>query len=87
MPRTVDYTLPFGTFGGLGAQGFQLTAAHVTAATPEPLAQLASAGIVSHSPVRVTAAAFEAVFCSTTATTRTMVMPLTCRRMIGTASP
>jgi predicted AlkP superfamily pyrophosphatase or phosphodiesterase len=65
--RTVDYTVPFGAFGGLSARGFAKTAADfVPNATVA--AQLAAAGLKSYSPVRV--ATVETVFCaSTTAST------------------
>ena len=67
--RTVDYTVPFGAFGGLGAQGFILTAANFghDAAIES---QLAAAGHPSFSPVQVTNVPFETVFCApaTTAT-------------------
>jgi predicted AlkP superfamily pyrophosphatase or phosphodiesterase len=68
--RTVDYTVPFGAFGGLGAQGFTLTAASFTAAGPALVGQLAAAGRVSYSPVQVTTNPLETVFCApaTTAT-------------------
>src|SRR5262245_56263237 len=59
--RTTDYTVPFGAFGGLGAQGFQLTAASF-AADPAVAGQLAAAGHQSHSPVLV--APVETVFCA-----------------------
>src|SRR5262249_51380212 len=62
--RTTDYTVPFGAFGGLGAQGFELTAASFVAADPTLTGQLAAAGHVSQSPVRVTAAPVETVFCA-----------------------
>lgn len=64
--RTVDYTVPFGAFGGLSAQGFDLTgAAFTTDATIE--AQLAAAGHPSYSPVKT--AAVETVFCAPDAST------------------
>src|SRR5499433_589333 len=57
MPiRTTDYTVPFGAFGGLGAQGFQLTLASFVNADATLTSQLLAAGHVSHSPVLVTAA-------------------------------
>jgi predicted AlkP superfamily pyrophosphatase or phosphodiesterase len=59
--RTVDYTVPFGAFGGLGAQGFDLAGAAFTA-NAGIQSQLASAGHPSYSPVQV--AAVETVFCS-----------------------
>jgi len=49
--RTVDVTVPFGAFGGIGAQGFTLVAADFSAAPPPTLAQLAAAGRASFSPV------------------------------------
>jgi predicted AlkP superfamily pyrophosphatase or phosphodiesterase len=65
--RVVDYTVPFGAFGGLSARGFALNAGDFTAAGPSIVSQLAAAGRVSHSPVRVTAP-LETVFCSPTTT-------------------
>jgi hypothetical protein len=49
--RTVDFTVPFGAFGGLGAQGFTLAAADFSAAPATTTAQLAAAGRTSFSPV------------------------------------
>ena len=68
--RTVDYTVPFGAFGGLGAQGFALTGAAFGPAPAALAAQLAAAGHPSFSPVRVTTAPVETIFCApaTTAT-------------------
>ena len=68
--RTTDYTLPFGAFGGLGAQGFSLNAGSFVAADATLNGQLAAAGRVSFSPVQVTSAPVETVFCApaTTAT-------------------
>jgi len=65
--RVVDYTVPFGAFGGLGARGFALTAGSFAPAAPALVAQLAAAGHLSNSPVRVTAP-LETVFCSPTPT-------------------
>ena len=62
--RTNDYTVPFGAFGGLGAQGHTLTAASFTAAGEPLLSQLAAAGLVSFAPIRVTIAPIETVFCA-----------------------
>jgi predicted AlkP superfamily pyrophosphatase or phosphodiesterase len=62
--RTTDYTVPFGAFGGLGAQGFVLAAGSFVAADAALVAQLAAAGKASFSPVRV--AVVETVFCSPT---------------------
>ncbi len=60
--RTVDFTVPFGAFGGVGAQGFNLTQADFTAAPATVLAQLQAAGKASYSPVqqRVTPETFTA---------------------------
>ena len=65
--RTVDYTVPFGAFGGLGAQGFILTSANFA---PDAAieSQLAAAGHRSFSPVQVTTAPFETLFCAPAAT-------------------
>src|SRR5262249_47316636 len=49
--RTVDYTVPFGEFGGVGAQGFTLTAAAFSAAPALTVTQLNAAGHPSFSPV------------------------------------
>ena len=66
--RTVDYTVPFGAFGGLGAQGFTLTSAGFAVAAQALVDQLAAAGRVSFSLVQVSTV--ETVFCApaTTAT-------------------
>jgi predicted AlkP superfamily pyrophosphatase or phosphodiesterase len=50
--RTVDFTVPFGAFGGIGAQGFSLTQADFTAAPATIVSQLQAAGKVSYSPVQ-----------------------------------
>ncbi len=65
--RTVDYTVPFGAFGGLGAQGFVLSGANL-AYDAAIEAQLAAAGHSSFSPVKVTSVPFETVFCAPTTT-------------------
>lgn len=54
--RTVDYTVPFGAFGGVGAQGLALTAAHFAPAPAATVAQFAAAGRSSFSPVLQTIA-------------------------------
>ncbi len=51
--RTVDYTVPFGSFAGIGAQGFSLEAADFTAAAAQATADLAALGLVSFSDVKV----------------------------------
>ena len=63
--RTVDYTVPFGAFGGLGAQGFILTSANF--GYDEAIeGQLAAAGHTSFSPVQVSTAPIETLFCAPT---------------------
>jgi predicted AlkP superfamily pyrophosphatase or phosphodiesterase len=65
--RITDYSVPFGAFGGLGAQGFVLAAADFEDA-PRPLVeQLAAAGRTSYSPLRVTVNPLQTVFCAPTA--------------------
>jgi hypothetical protein len=59
--RTVDYTVPFGAFGGLGAQGFDLTAASFVDAGLSVAAELDLAGHHSFSPVKVRL--LETVYC------------------------
>jgi predicted AlkP superfamily pyrophosphatase or phosphodiesterase len=52
--RTVDYTVPFGEFGGVGGKGFTLTAANFAPA-PQPIVDaLTAAGHTSFSPVLLT---------------------------------
>lgn len=53
--RTVDYTVPFGTFGGVAARGFSLTASDFSDAASAIATQLAAAGKQSFSPVKVAA--------------------------------
>jgi hypothetical protein len=50
--RTVSYTVPFGAFGGVGAQGFSLTAADFTPATSQTVSQLKAARKFSYSPIK-----------------------------------
>lgn len=57
--RTVDYTVPFGAFGGVGARGFALTSASFVSAPPDTVAQVKAAGRSSFSEVRRTAAPIE----------------------------
>src|SRR5262249_5088448 len=69
--RVVDYTVPFGAFGGLGAVGFSLTTANFS---PDPAvaASLNAAGHFSFSPVLATPTPIETFSCaSTTAATCT----------------
>jgi len=49
--RTVDYTVPFGAFAGVGAQGFSLGAKDFSSAPSTTTTQLTTAGKVSYSPV------------------------------------
>jgi Type I phosphodiesterase / nucleotide pyrophosphatase len=49
--RTTDYTVPFGDFGGIGAQGFSLTAADFSPAPTTTTDQLTAAGRASFSPI------------------------------------
>jgi predicted AlkP superfamily pyrophosphatase or phosphodiesterase len=62
--RTTDYTVPFGAFGGLGAQGFTLTAASFAPADAALVSELAAAGRNSFSPVQVTENPVETIFCA-----------------------
>src|SRR5262245_28994854 len=62
--RVTDYTVPFGAFGGLGAQGFEKVAADFAAAPQDLIDQLDRAGRRSFSPVLLTAV--ETVFCAPT---------------------
>jgi hypothetical protein len=64
--RITDYSVPFGAFGGLGAQGFTLAGAAFIDASPALVAQLQAAGRQSFSQVRVTANPVETVFCAPT---------------------
>jgi predicted AlkP superfamily pyrophosphatase or phosphodiesterase len=64
--RTTDYTIPFGAFGGLGAQGFSLPSTAFGPAGGTLLAQLAAAGRPSFSQVQVTMAPVETFFCAPT---------------------
>ncbi|AGY57722.1 alkaline phosphatase family protein [Gloeobacter kilaueensis] len=59
--RTVDYTVPFGTFGGVGAQGFALGAVDFTNAGDTLTSQLVAAGYPSYSPVKAKATALETI--------------------------
>src|SRR5262245_20493453 len=68
--RTVDYTVPFGAFGGVGAQGYStgeiakpgnLT---FSLADPAVVSALEAAGFTSFNPVQT--AALETIFCAPT---------------------
>lgn len=54
--RTVDYTVPFGSFAGVGAKGFSLAAADFAPASTTTIEQLKSANKVSYSQVLETKA-------------------------------
>ena len=54
--RTVNYTVPFGAFAGVGAKGFNLSAADFSSAPQTTTAQLTNAGKVSYSRVLQTKA-------------------------------
>jgi len=66
--RKVDYTVPFGAFGGLGAQGFALTAASFTPAGTTLADLFAAAGRTSFSPVKVTSSVVETIYCAPSGT-------------------
>jgi predicted AlkP superfamily pyrophosphatase or phosphodiesterase len=57
--RITDYTVPFGAFAGIGAQGFSLTAADFSEAPPTTMDQLTAAGHTSFSPVLQTTSPLE----------------------------
>ncbi len=57
--RTVDYTVPFGSFAGVGAKGFNLSATDFTPASTTTTEQLKSAGKVSYSQVLQTKTALD----------------------------
>ncbi|MEG4805651.1 esterase-like activity of phytase family protein [Microcoleus sp. ARI1-B5] len=49
--RTLDYTVPFGAFGGVGAKGFNLSKNDFVVAPQPRISQLNAAGKVSFSPI------------------------------------
>ena len=64
--RTVDYTVPFGAFGGIGAQGFKKTAADFSDDAGGTItAALLAAGRTSYSPVKLTGV-LESIICGDT---------------------
>ena len=65
--RITDYTVPFGAFGGVGAQGFSLTSADF-AADPAVATALQAAGRFSFSPVLATSAPIETFSCASAPT-------------------
>lgn len=65
--RITDYTVPFGAFGGLGAQGFSLTQSNF-ASDPAVAAALQAAGRFSFSPVLATPTPIETFSCASVPT-------------------
>lgn len=65
--RITDYTVPFGAFGGLGAQGFSLTQSNF-ALDPAVAAALQAAGRFSFSPVLATPTPIETFSCASVPT-------------------
>ncbi len=61
--RVTDFTVPFGAFGGIGAQGFSLSRGDFTS-DPAVVTALQAAGRFSFSPVQVTSAPIETFSCS-----------------------
>jgi len=74
--RVTDYTVPFGAFGGLGAQGFSLTSASF-APDAAIAAALQAAGRFSFSPVLVTSAPIELFSCASAQTATCSSNPAT----------
>ncbi|VIO80576.1 hypothetical protein CI41S_74080 [Bradyrhizobium ivorense] len=65
--RVTDYTVPFGAFGGIGAQGFSLTRANFVS-DPAIVAAVQASGHFSYSPVLATSAPIETFSCSSAQT-------------------
>jgi Type I phosphodiesterase / nucleotide pyrophosphatase len=65
--RVTDYTVPFGAFGGIGAQGFSLSRGNF-ASDPAVITALQAAGHFSFSPVLATSAPIETFSCSSAPT-------------------
>ncbi|MCP3407745.1 alkaline phosphatase family protein [Bradyrhizobium sp. CCGB01] len=65
--RMTNYTVPFGAFGGLSAQGFALTRSDF-ASDPAIIAALQASGHFSFSPVLVTTTPIETFSCSSAQT-------------------
>jgi predicted AlkP superfamily pyrophosphatase or phosphodiesterase len=65
--RVTDYTVPFGAFGGIGAQGFTLNQGNF-APDPAISAALQAVGRFSFSPVLVSAAPIEQLSCASAQT-------------------
>jgi predicted AlkP superfamily pyrophosphatase or phosphodiesterase len=66
--RVTDYTVPFGAFGGIGAQGFSLSRGDF-APDASIVTALQAAGHFSFSPVLVTSAPIETFSCASAQTT------------------
>jgi hypothetical protein len=56
--RTVDYTVPFGAFGGIGTTGFTLQPSNFSPAPAALVAQFTAAGRQSSSPILVASKPF-----------------------------
>jgi predicted AlkP superfamily pyrophosphatase or phosphodiesterase len=65
--RVTDYTVPFGAFGGIGAQGFSLSQGDFVS-DPAIVAALQGAGRFSFSPVLATSTPIETFSCSSAPT-------------------
>jgi predicted AlkP superfamily pyrophosphatase or phosphodiesterase len=61
--RVTDYTVPFGAFGGIGAQGFSLSRGDFVS-DPAVVAAVQASGHFSFSPVLATSAPIETFSCS-----------------------
>jgi predicted AlkP superfamily pyrophosphatase or phosphodiesterase len=65
--RVTDYTVPFGAFGGIGAQGFSLSRMNF-ASDPAVVAAVQAAGHSSFSPILATTVPIETFSCSSAPT-------------------
>jgi predicted AlkP superfamily pyrophosphatase or phosphodiesterase len=65
--RVTDYTVPFGAFGGIGAQGFSLSRADFVS-DPAIVTAVQAAGHFSFSPVLATSVPIETFSCSSAQT-------------------
>jgi len=65
--RVTDYTVPFGAFGGIGAQGFSLSRG-AFGSDPAVITALQAAGHFSFSPMLATSAPIETFSCSSAPT-------------------
>jgi predicted AlkP superfamily pyrophosphatase or phosphodiesterase len=65
--RVTDYTVPFGAFGGIGAQGFSLSRGNF-GPDPAVIAALQAAGHSSFSPILATTVPIETFSCSSAPT-------------------